>query len=87
MYEIDEIKAEREREIIEEIYSLINNKESFYFQSGAGSGKTYALVKAIRHTGQLDLIKDNHGFRKILCITYTNNATNEIVERLPDSDL
>lgn len=87
MYEIDEIKAEREGEIIEEIYSLINNKESFYFQSGAGSGKTYALVKAIRHTGQLDLIKDNHGFRKILCITYTNNATNEIVERLPDSDL
>ncbi|ALE97419.1 MULTISPECIES: UvrD-helicase domain-containing protein [Serratia] len=87
MYEIDKNKAKKEEEIIERIYSLINKKESFYFQSGAGSGKTYALVKAIKHSGKLDLIKDNHGFRKILCITYTNNATSEIVERLPNSDL
>lgn len=87
MYEIDKTKEKREEEIIEEIYSLINNNESFYFQSGAGSGKTYALVKAIRHASQLDIIRNNHGFRKILCITYTNNATNEIVERLPNSDI
>lgn len=87
MYDIDKIKLKKEREIIENIFCLINSKDSFYFQSGAGSGKTYALVEAIRYAGQLEPIKGTHGSRKILCITYTNAATNEIIERLPISDL
>ncbi|MBK0098525.1 ATP-dependent helicase [Erwinia sp. S63] len=86
MYELDEVKEKIENGIIEMIYDSINDDESFYFQSGAGAGKTYALVKAIKYSGKLDFIRKNHTSRKILCITYTNNATNEIIERLPSSD-
>lgn len=86
MYELDAEKEKTENEIIESIYHSIDEEKSFYFQSGAGAGKTYALVKAIKYAGQLSAIKKNNSSRKILCITYTNNATNEIAERLPSSD-
>lgn len=86
MYELDAAKEKIEYKIIERIYHSINEKESFYFQSGAGAGKTYALVKAIKYAGQLNIINKNNASRKILCITYTNNATNEIAERLPSSE-
>ena len=86
MYELDAEKEKTEHEIIESIYHSIDEKKSFYFQSGAGAGKTYALVKAIKYAGQLNAIKKNNSSRKILCITYTNNATNEIAERLPSSE-
>ncbi len=54
----------------------------FHFIAGAGSGKTYALVESIKfHLST----KPNWFYstgRKIACITYTNAAKNEIIERL-----
>lgn len=69
------------------INSFIDNNESLVFSAGAGAGKTYALTESLKH-----IIK-THGNRlarhnqKIICITYTNVATNKIKERLGNSDI
>lgn len=69
------------------INDCINRRESMVFESGAGSGKTYALVESIKHSinnfGE-ELIDNG---QKIICITYTNVATKEIKDRLQHSEL
>ena len=65
-------------DIIETFKSGIN----FKVEAGAGSGKTYSLMKV------LSWIKDNcysnymKKGQKVACITYTNAAVNVISERL-----
>ena len=60
---------------------------SFFLYAGAGSGKTYSLVKG------LEAFKKAHGERfrrtgrKIAVITYTNAACNEITERVKGDPL
>jgi len=72
----------REKQVFEDISQCISNKKSWVFDAGAGSGKTYALIQTLKliidQNGR-DLKKHN---QKILCITYTNVAANEIKERL-----
>lgn len=58
------------------IFNSIENNKNFLLEAGAGAGKTYSLVETIKY------IKHNYPKRKILCITYTNNAKNEIISRL-----
>lgn len=74
----------KEQEIQEQINMCIDNSESFCFDAGAGAGKTYALVKSIEHILQDQdkrrLLKDRS--QKILCITYTNAAKDEILDRI-----
>ena len=73
-----EIAAQR---ALEEMYECIRSRQNFRLEAGAGAGKTYSLVKALR------LIIDEQGFkllrncRQVACITYTNVATNEIISR------
>jgi len=73
---------ELENQIFENILQHIRSKESFVFEAGAGSGKTYALIQTLKliinQSGQ-KMKKHN---QKILCITYTNVAADEIKERL-----
>ena len=81
-FELDQQQAEVEKSVEAELFKLITNSQSFYFISGAGSGKTHALI-----TGVNKFIKDNFSKliannQKILCITYTNNAADEIKNRL-----
>lgn len=60
---------------------------SFFLYAGAGSGKTYSLVKA------LEEFESSHGkeFRragkKIAVITYTNAACDEIIDRVKGNPL
>ncbi len=72
----------REKQVFEDISKCISNKKSWVFDAGAGAGKTYALIQTLKLiidlTGR-DLKKHN---QKILCITYTNVAADEIKERL-----
>ena len=84
-YEILHISPEniaREKQVFEDISKCISNKKSWVFDAGAGAGKTYALIQTLKLiidlTGR-DLKKHN---QKILCITYTNVAADEIKERL-----
>ncbi len=69
------------------INSHIDKNESLVFSAGAGAGKTYALTESLKHIINVHgdrLVRHN---QKVICITYTNVATNEIKERLGNSGL
>lgn len=48
------------------------------YNASAGSGKTYTLTKAYLKI----VLKGNRAYRKILAITFTNKAVNEMKERI-----
>lgn len=66
---------------LEEMFRCLRERKSFRLEAGAGSGKTYSLVKA------LQLIIDEEGaqlvrrHQRVACITYTNVATDEVTRR------
>lgn len=77
----------KESKIQEKLFSLIDSNSSFIFNAGAGAGKTYALVQSLKYIIKRygkQLAKHN---QKIICITYTNVATQKIKEDLGYSDL
>lgn len=69
-----------------ELVSL-DNKKSFFLFAGAGTGKTYTLVELLK------IIRENYSeyFRltskHCAVITYTNAATDEIINRLKDTSI
>ena len=74
-------------EAITQIINTIDKKESYVLEAGAGAGKTYALIQTIDHlisTKNEELDKKN---QNIICITYTNVAKNEIIERSQNNPL
>lgn len=84
-YEMLHISPEniaREKQVFEDISQCINKKKSWVFDAGAGAGKTYALIQTLKliiNQASRNFKKHN---QKILCITYTNVAADEIKERL-----
>lgn len=64
-----------------EVYSSIAKRKSFCFDAGPGAGKTYTLEKAIEYIIATDK-KLKARNQKILCITYTNSAKDEIEKRI-----
>jgi DNA helicase-2/ATP-dependent DNA helicase PcrA len=84
---ISNASAKAEQIIHNRIFNSIDNYEDIIFNAGAGSGKTYALIESLKY------IVKNHGDRlahhnqKIICITYTNAAADEIKKRLGNSEL
>lgn len=66
---------------VQEIFQCIDNKRNFLLSGGAGSGKTYSLVKVISQT-----IAENPT-AKVACMTYTNAAVKEIEERVNHNNL
>ncbi|MDB6212731.1 UvrD-helicase domain-containing protein [Gemella haemolysans] len=82
LYTISPENKQLELDIQQNISTCLDNFESFCFDAGAGAGKTYALQKSIEHvlkTNEKTLKQNN---QKILCITYTNAAKDEILKRL-----
>jgi DNA helicase II / ATP-dependent DNA helicase PcrA len=85
--EISHVSKNEEEAVQTLINSYIDKNESLVFNAGAGSGKTYALTESLKY-----IIKE-HGDKlvqhnqRIMCITYTNVATNQIKARLGNSDL
>ncbi|WP_309401086.1 UvrD-helicase domain-containing protein [Cerasicoccus maritimus] len=67
---------------IDAVFSAIATKTHFRLEAGAGAGKTYSLIEAlkmiVRENGAR-LIKSN---QRVACITYTNVAVDEIKERI-----
>lgn len=72
---------------IEQIINLIEQQKSFVLEAGAGSGKTYTLIQTINYL--IEKKGNDIKFRnqKIVCITYTNVAKNEILERLENNSI
>lgn len=72
---------------LEAMYTCLAKGQSFRLEAGAGAGKTYSLIKALRF-----LIEHNndvfqkHG-KQIACITFTNVAKDEIATRTDRSPL
>lgn len=68
---------------IELVKESIQNSLTFVLEAGAGSGKTYTLMQTLEFLSTIELSKG----QKILCITYTNVAKNEIISRLNSLEL
>ncbi|MDO5004788.1 MAG: UvrD-helicase domain-containing protein [Ligilactobacillus salivarius] len=61
---------------VQDAIECIKSNKNFIMEGGAGSGKTRSLSEVIGEIGQ------RYPDRRILCITYTNNAVNEITNRI-----
>jgi len=74
-------------EAFEEIKELIEEQKSFVLEAGAGSGKTYTLIQTINYLldkkGK-ELKKRN---QRVVCITFTNVAKNNIINRIENNPL
>lgn len=69
------------------IFDCIKNKESFILDAGAGSGKTWTLVQALNYTIETKGQELKNNGQRIICITYTNIAKDEIIERTEHNEL
>ena len=78
-------RAEQEAKKIEEIIrATLESGKNFRVEAGAGSGKTFSLIKVIEW-----IQKNKWGYyqkrkQNVVCITYTNAAVEVIAERLQD---
>ncbi|MDC7724447.1 UvrD-helicase domain-containing protein [Priestia megaterium] len=74
-------------QIESQIREALENYNNFLVEAGAGSGKTWSLVQALSYlieTKESFLKREN---KKIVCITYTNVARDEIINRLNVNDI
>ena len=72
---------------LDQVIECINGRKSFLLEAGAGSGKTWSLVEALKYllAKQSDNLLTNN--QQIVCITYTNVAKDEISERINNNSL
>ena len=71
----------------QQITKHIEDNKSFVLEAGAGAGKTYTLIQTLNYLIQNkgeELKKVN---QKIVCITYTNVAKNQIIDRIENNEL
>ncbi len=68
--------ASKKLEPLDEILANIENQKNFVLQGGAGSGKTEALKRVVHSVTQ------GLAPKRIVCITHTNKAADEIAERV-----
>lgn len=72
---------ERLKDELAQITEHIQQGHNFLLSGGAGSGKTYTLVKVVRW------IIENDPSSLVACITYTNAAVKEIAQRVNHENL
>ena len=79
--------AKASEKALAEVYHCLERRESFLVEAGAGAGKTYTLVKALRSLidRHRNILPQRH--QKIACITFTNVAKDEIEARTDRSPL
>jgi DNA helicase II / ATP-dependent DNA helicase PcrA len=73
---------EAAKEAHNQIRKCIDEGKSFLVEAGAGSGKTYSLIEALKY-----LINERgtgliRKYQQVACITYTNTAVKEIETRI-----
>ncbi|MDU1004152.1 MAG: UvrD-helicase domain-containing protein [Clostridium butyricum] len=77
----------KEEDIYIQICRYIDQRKSFVFDAGAGAGKTYTLIQSLKYI--ISKYGENlklHN-QKIMCITYTNVAAEEIKDRLGNTSI
>ncbi|MBU0716943.1 MAG: AAA family ATPase [Planctomycetes bacterium] len=63
------------------IHACIDDGKSFLVEAGAGAGKTYSLVEALKHVIAKQGAELVRRHQQVACITYTNVASDEITSR------
>lgn len=66
---------------LEAMYACLEQGKSFRLEAGAGAGKTYSLIKALKFLIAKNAATMPKRGQRIACITYTNVAKDEIVAR------
>ncbi|MBN2829423.1 MAG: ATP-dependent helicase [Candidatus Cloacimonetes bacterium] len=72
---------------LEKVFTAIDDRTNFRLEAGAGAGKTYSLIEALKYLinkSYNDFISKD---MKIACITYTNVAKNEINDRTDNNPI
>ena len=72
---------------MDEVYQSIEQGLSFKLEAGAGAGKTYSLVEALRFVTEREGKRLRQFNQLIACITFTNVAKDEIEARTDRSPL
>ena len=87
MAEVDSPAEAASKKALAEVYACLESGQSFRLEAGAGAGKTYSLVKALRFLVEKHSISMSRRSQRIACITYTNVAKDEIASRTDRSPL
>ncbi len=66
---------------LQEVFEAMAANKNFLVEAGAGAGKTYTLIRALRKQIDENAKKFLRMQRRIACITYTNIAKDEIRSR------
>src|SRR5690348_13924869 len=77
--------AAREAEAL--VAQRLHDHRNFLLEAGAGAGKTYSLVEALKHLIEHEGPKLRRSRQRIACITYTNAATAVINSRIDSNPL
>lgn len=64
------------------VFECIRERKSFRLEAGAGAGKTYSLIKALRHVIDEQGAELQRHHQQVACITYTNVATDQITSQI-----
>lgn len=75
------------RRALAEVFECLDAGQSFRLEAGAGAGKTYSLVKALRYLIEKHKKVMPKRSQQIACITFTNVAKDEIASRTDRSPL
>jgi DNA helicase-2/ATP-dependent DNA helicase PcrA len=79
--------AAKINESLEKIKACLDSKTSFILEAGAGSGKTWTLIESLKHILESQGKLLEKGNKQVACITYTNVAKDEIIERIDNNKL
>ncbi|MFZ1395279.1 MAG: UvrD-helicase domain-containing protein [Candidatus Promineifilaceae bacterium] len=63
------------------MFECIRTRKNFRLEAGAGAGKTYSLIEALKLIINEQGKTLQHSHQQVACITYTNVATDEIISR------
>lgn len=77
--------AAREAEAL--VAQCLEDHRNFLVEAGAGAGKTYSLVEALKHLIEHEGLKLRRNNQRIACITFTNAATAVINSRIDSNPL
>lgn len=76
-----------EEQVQKKIFNEINSYQNIIFNAGAGAGKTHALRESLKYIIETKGEKLSYHNQNVICITYTNVATNKIKEKLGNTEL
>ena len=75
-----------EKAINSNMYSCIDDNKSFIYNAGAGTGKTHALIECLRYVYRQKEKELRECNQRIICITYTNVAAQQIKQKIGATD-